>query len=144
MLGDLATQVVVPLGRAATVEGKLAQRLTPELGVDGETMVMFTPELAAVPASTLRKRVANLDAHRDAIRHLLAAELEDVIAAAQDQLEADETAEVMALAELAAQGRYVVRWCPPGPSRPVCARCHQTDQWYQSVLTGGVQCACEW
>ena len=71
LLGELATQVVVPLGRAATVEGKLAQRLTPELGVEGETMVMFTPELAAVPASTLRKRVANLDAHRDAIRDAL-------------------------------------------------------------------------
>jgi hypothetical protein len=39
--------------------------------VDDESLVMFTPELAAVPASTLRKRVANLDPQRDVIRDAL-------------------------------------------------------------------------
>ena len=84
------------------------------------------------------------DDNRDAIRQQLAAELADAMAAAQGQLDAAETAEYVTLAELAAQGRYVVRWRPPGPSRPICPRCYQTDQWYQSVFTGCVQCACEW
>lgn len=84
------------------------------------------------------------DDNRDAIRHQLAAELAEAMAAAEVTLDADETAEYVALAELAAQGRHVVRWCPPGPSHPVCPRCYQTNQWYQSVFTGVVQCACEW
>ncbi len=71
LLGELATQVVVPLGAAATVDGRLAQRLTPEVQVAGESLVMFTPELAAVSTSTLRKRVDNLEAQRDAIRDAL-------------------------------------------------------------------------
>jgi hypothetical protein len=81
--------------------------------------------------------------NRDAIRQRLTTELALAMAAAQAELE-DGAAEYMALAELATRGRHVVRWCPPGPSRPLCPRCHRTDQWYQSVVSGGVQCACEW
>ena len=81
---------------------------------------------------------------QDAIRRLLAAELADAMAAAQTQLDADETAEYVALAELAVQGQHVVPWCPPGPTRPICPRCYRTDQWYQLVFNGCVQCACEW
>lgn len=67
LLDNFETCVVVPLGRAAVVEGKPAQTLTPALLVDGETYVMYTPELGAVPAGILRRRVANLDDQRDAI-----------------------------------------------------------------------------
>lgn len=71
LLEELATVVVVPLGKPGVVEGKLAQTLTPRLDVDGEALAMYTPELAAVPATVLRKRVGNLDGQRDAIRRAL-------------------------------------------------------------------------
>lgn len=67
LLDGLDTSVVVPLGKPAVVEGKLAQMLTPLLDVEGAGYAMYTPELAAVPNSRLRKRVANIDTQRDAI-----------------------------------------------------------------------------
>lgn len=71
LLEGLATVVVVPLGKPGLVEGKLAQTLTPQLDVNGESLVMYTPELAAVPATFLRKRVGNIDAQRDPILRAL-------------------------------------------------------------------------
>ena len=67
LLEGLTTCVIVPLGRAAVVSGKVAQTLTPTLDIGGEAMVMYTPELAAVPVTALRKRVGNLKHQRDAI-----------------------------------------------------------------------------
>lgn len=71
LLEGLATVVIVPLGRPAVVEGKLAQTLTPRLDVDGESLVMYTPELAAVPATILRKRIGSIDEQRDTILRAL-------------------------------------------------------------------------
>jgi toxin CcdB len=71
LLQDLATCVIAPLGRPAVVGGKLVDTLAPQLDVSGESYVMYTPELAAVPASILRKRVANLEAQRDTILRAL-------------------------------------------------------------------------
>lgn len=71
LLDSLETCVVVPLGRATVVGGKPTQTLTPAVQVDGESYLMYTPELGAVSASILRHRVANLDDQRDAILRAL-------------------------------------------------------------------------
>lgn len=71
LLQDLVTCVIVPLGRPAIVGGRLVQTLAPELDVGGERYVMYTPELAAVPTTMLRKRVANLEVQRDTILRAL-------------------------------------------------------------------------
>jgi len=71
ILADLATQIVVPLGKAAVVANRPADRLTPLLEVDGETLVMFTPELGPIPQTLLRKHVTNLESQRDRIRDAL-------------------------------------------------------------------------
>lgn len=71
LLEGLATVVIVPLGKPGVVEGKLAQTLTPRLDVEGESLVMYTPELAAVPATFLRKRIGNIDQQRDTILRAL-------------------------------------------------------------------------
>jgi toxin CcdB len=67
LLEPLATCVVVPLGRATVVGNRPTQTLTPTLEVDGEAMVMYTPEIAAVYANMLRKRICNLEGQRDVI-----------------------------------------------------------------------------
>jgi toxin CcdB len=67
LLEPLATCVVVPLGRAVVVSNRPTQTLTPTLDVNGESMVMYTPEIAAVYANVLRKRVCNLGDQHDAI-----------------------------------------------------------------------------
>jgi toxin CcdB len=71
ILADLATQIVVPLGKSNVVANRPADRLTPLLDVDGETLVMFTPELGPIPQALLRKQVANLESQRDRIRDAL-------------------------------------------------------------------------
>jgi toxin CcdB len=67
LLEPLATCVVVPLGRPSVVGNRPAQMLTPTLDVDGEPMVMYTPEIAAVYVKVLRKRVCSLAGQRDTI-----------------------------------------------------------------------------
>jgi len=67
LLQQLTTTVVAPLGRASIVGGKLVDTLAPILDVDGESFVLYTPELAAISSSVLRKRVANLDDQREKI-----------------------------------------------------------------------------
>jgi toxin CcdB len=71
LLQDLSTCVIAPLGRPSVVGGRLVQTLAPELDVSGERYVLYTAELAAVPASILRKRVSSLEAQRDTILRAL-------------------------------------------------------------------------
>lgn len=67
LLEPLATCVVVPLGRATVVGNRPTQTLTPTLDVNGEAMVMYTPEIAAVYANMLRKHICNLESQHDVI-----------------------------------------------------------------------------
>lgn len=67
LLEQLTTLVVAPLGRASIVGGKLVDTLAPTLNVEGDSLVLYTSELAAIPRSILRKRVANLEDQRESI-----------------------------------------------------------------------------
>jgi toxin CcdB len=71
LLENLHTCVVVPLGKASTVDGKPMDKLMPSVTVDGAAWTMYTPELAAVPVTILRKRIENLWQQRDAIQGAL-------------------------------------------------------------------------
>ena len=67
LLDSLVTRVVVPLCPAEILKGHLAERLNPELGVEGTKFVMLTQELAAVPRKVLGESVGNLSRERLAI-----------------------------------------------------------------------------
>jgi toxin CcdB len=58
-LEGLDTRVVVPLRAAQSVKARL-RNLHPEVEVEGRKVVMDTPALAAIPATELRRAVANL------------------------------------------------------------------------------------
>jgi toxin CcdB len=66
LLAGLTTRVVVPLLRANVV-GKTAERLNPTFEVQGEKLVMSTPELAGVPVRALGERVASVQGQRGEI-----------------------------------------------------------------------------
>ncbi len=68
LLDDLATRVVVPLRRAATL-GLVASpvRLMPPLAVEGIACLLDTPQMAAVPSRVLGPAVANLEAEHGLI-----------------------------------------------------------------------------
>ena len=71
LLDPLSTCVVVPLGRATVVGNRPAQLLTPTIDVDGEAMVMYTPEIAAVYVDVLRKRICNVAKQRESVMRAL-------------------------------------------------------------------------
>jgi len=66
LLSHLNTRVVVPL-LPESIGPAPAQTLNPRFKIRGETVVMATQFMAAVPASILRDPVASLRAHHDEI-----------------------------------------------------------------------------
>jgi toxin CcdB len=67
LLDPLATRIVVPLCKPETIGGKPAERLNPQLEVEGRKLVMLTQELAGVPKKALGERAASLAAERNQI-----------------------------------------------------------------------------
>ncbi len=78
----------------------------------------------------------------DEIQRQLHASLTEAMAAAQQCLARAEAEEATWLTALAAQGIPAGRWCPPGPSVPLCLHCGRIDRWYQRCDSGIVRCAC--
>ncbi|MBB1161011.1 CcdB family protein [Aquariibacter albus] len=69
-IDGLATRVVIPL-RPTRHFGPRADRLHPLLEVEGESLVLDTAALAAVPQGWLRERVGSLRAQREPIQTAL-------------------------------------------------------------------------
>lgn len=66
LLDPLATRVVVPLVRLAAAP-KPVRYLNPVFEVQGEPVVLSTPELAGIPRSALGEKVGSLAQGRDEI-----------------------------------------------------------------------------
>ena len=62
ILSDLSTRVVVPLVELARVKREPLPRLKPVINIHGTQYVFQATEIAPVPASALRKCVANIEA----------------------------------------------------------------------------------
>ncbi|WP_419254788.1 CcdB family protein [Caulobacter sp. ErkDOM-YI] len=67
--GDLPTVVVAPLYHPADLEG--LTKLTVEVVCDGIDLVISLPQLAAINATSLHHKVANLATDEDDIRSAL-------------------------------------------------------------------------
>ena len=77
------------------------------------------------------------------VRRMLSNAIEEAMVEAQRGLQNDEVAEYIHLAELALRGHHVIRWTPPGLSRPLCPHCGRAGEFYQWVATGRVTCICQ-
>jgi len=66
----LTTRVVIPL-RKESAFGPRARNLNPVLIVAGDSVVLGTAAIGAVPLSELRKRVSNLREHRALVQEAL-------------------------------------------------------------------------
>lgn len=67
---EIGTRVVIPLHAAATFRG-VVRDLNPEIGVQGNSVILNTAALGAVPATELRQRVVNLAEHQALIQGAL-------------------------------------------------------------------------
>lgn len=67
LIDALSTRVVVPLYPVTALKRGALATLTPVFEVDGESLVMMTPQLAGVPSKALGSAVTDLSAYREQI-----------------------------------------------------------------------------
>ncbi|MFA7555901.1 MAG: CcdB family protein [Spongiibacteraceae bacterium] len=67
VISDIATRIVIPLGRIKDFKNKKMQGLTPELNYDGEQLLLLTPQIASIPVKLLKNPVGSLSHFRDEI-----------------------------------------------------------------------------
>ncbi|BAN46382.1 CcdB family protein [Metapseudomonas resinovorans] len=71
LIAELGTRVVVPLYSADVMKGKVLKTLMPVFEVEGNAVVMVTPEMAGAPRRILGQQVADLaDARHEVIAAL--------------------------------------------------------------------------
>lgn len=64
VISDIATRIVIPLGRIKDFKNEKMQGLTPELNYDGEQLLLLTPQIASIPAKLLKNSIGSLSHFR--------------------------------------------------------------------------------
>ncbi len=67
IISDIATRIVIPLGRLENFRNEKMQGLTPELSYDGEKFLLLTPQIVSIPSKLLKKPIGSLNHFRDEI-----------------------------------------------------------------------------
>lgn len=67
LLSDLATRIVIPLGRKEAFGGQPMRSLTPEVRFEDEPLLLLTPQISSMPAKHLRNPLGSLMYFRDQI-----------------------------------------------------------------------------
>ncbi len=70
-ISDLATRIVIPLGKASSFGSKAMKGLTPEVTFDNEDLLLLTPQISSVPANKLKSPVGSLEHFRNEILNAL-------------------------------------------------------------------------
>lgn len=67
IIADISTRIVIPLGRLQSFKNQSMNKLTPEIEYDGEKLLLLVPQLASIPAKTLKHPVGSLSHFRSEI-----------------------------------------------------------------------------
>lgn len=67
LISDIATRIVIPLGKLSHFKNEQMKGLTPEITYEGEQLLLLTPQLASVPAKMMKSPVGTLSHFRDEI-----------------------------------------------------------------------------
>ncbi|RDB43662.1 plasmid maintenance protein CcdB [Halomonas sp. DQ26W] len=67
LLTDLATRLVIPLGKRSAFGGQAMQGVTPEIAFDGEELLLLTPQISSVSEKHLKNPAGSLAHLRDQI-----------------------------------------------------------------------------
>lgn len=67
LLSDLATRIVMPLGKLSAFGGEAMQGLTPEISFGDEKLLLLTPQISSVPVKHLKNPVGSLAHFREQI-----------------------------------------------------------------------------
>lgn len=67
LLSELATRIVIPLGRHSAFGGEAMQALTPEISFGNEQLLLLTPQISSVSEKHLKNPVGSLSHFRNQI-----------------------------------------------------------------------------
>ena len=66
-ISDIATRIVIPLGRLQSFDNRSMNNLAPEIEYDGEKLLLLTPQIASIPSKHLKDPIGSLSHFRDDI-----------------------------------------------------------------------------
>lgn len=66
-ISEIATRIVIPLGKLQNFKNESMKGLTPEIEYEGEKLLLLTPQIASVPAKILKKPIGSLSHFRNEI-----------------------------------------------------------------------------
>lgn len=66
-LSELATRIVIPLGKRSSFGDNSMQGLTPEIAFEDEKLLLLTPQISSIPTKQLNNAVGSLTHFRDQI-----------------------------------------------------------------------------
>lgn len=66
-ISEIATRVVIPLGKLSAFKNEILKGLTPEITYDGEQLLLLTPQISSIPFKRLNKPIGSLKHFRDEI-----------------------------------------------------------------------------
>jgi toxin CcdB len=67
LLTDLATRIVIPLGKHAAFDGQTMQGLTPVITFADQELLLLIPQISSVPEKLLKNPIGSLSHFRDQI-----------------------------------------------------------------------------
>lgn len=67
LISELATRIVVPLGKKADFAHEEMKRLTPTITYEGEELLFLVPQIASMPAKALKNPIGSLSHLREEI-----------------------------------------------------------------------------
>ena len=67
VISEIATRIVVPLGRKADFKNEVMKGLTPAVSYEGEELLLLIPQIASMPTKELKDPIGSLSHLRDEI-----------------------------------------------------------------------------
>lgn len=66
-ISEIATRIVIPLGKLPDFKNESMKGLTPEIEYEGEKFLLLTPQIASVPSNILKNPIGSLSHFRSEI-----------------------------------------------------------------------------
>ena len=67
LVSEIATRIVIPLGKISYFNNEQMERLTPVIEYENEQLLLLTPQISSMPAKRLKNPVGSLSHFRDEI-----------------------------------------------------------------------------
>jgi toxin CcdB len=67
LISEIATRIVIPLGRAGHFRNEEMKGLTPKIQYQGEELLLLVPQMASIPSKMLKTPIGSLGQFRHEI-----------------------------------------------------------------------------